>query len=151
MQCPDCGYMADDAAVFCPRCRFQFREAFGGPVFPEEEDVPGPTEPFFDLPERRMIEDDPVPADTGSNERKAAEAFTEKERRFLAASLLQTSVLVVLIGAGVTWTAIAEVPFVSVTAYGLSFGIAGILSLCAGLFAGVLFFLIARRQLGTFR
>jgi hypothetical protein len=141
MQCPACGYEADDAAIFCPHCRYQFRD------ISEEPYQAGNT--LIDLPERGVIADESVLEETSPEERQ--KGFTDKEIRQLEVQLLQPAVLVVLIIALVTYTLLSGVPFVPVTFAGQNFSATGVLCLASGLIAGVLFFLIARRSLVRFR
>jgi len=147
MQCPDCGHEADDASVFCPHCRHQFRGII-------EEELPYPADTFIDLPERgiitdeRVLEDD-LPPERGS---KAAEQrFSEKEIIQLEAGLLQSSLLVVLIVALVSYSFLSAVPFIPLTWDGISFSITGIVCLAAGLFSGLVFFFLARYVFRSFR
>jgi hypothetical protein len=136
MQCPDCGYEVDDTAVFCPRCRFPFRETSDTPV------VPGTS-----------IPDTPVhDAESGESLiEKTQQAFSDKELRMLEVQLLQPAILVVLVISLVMYTVISTVPFIPVTVAGLSFGVTGIICLALGLVAGMLFFILSRRSLEKLR
>jgi hypothetical protein len=141
MQCPDCGYEADEASIFCPQCRFQFRDII---------EVPAQTgDTFIDLPERGTIADDdifeePSPAGTQT-------AFTAKEIRQMEVQLIQPAILIVLIISLVVYSLIGSIPFIPVTIAGLDFGIAGIICLACGLFSGIVFFFLVRRSLVKFR
>jgi hypothetical protein len=141
MQCPGCGYEADEASIFCPQCRFQFRDVIEMPT------STGDT--FIDLPERGTIADDdifeePSPAGTQT-------AFTAKEIRQMEVQLMQPAILIVLLISLVTYSVIAAIPFVPVTIAGLDFGITGIICLACGLFSGTVFYIISRRSLVKFR
>jgi hypothetical protein len=141
MQCPDCGYEADEASVFCPQCRFQFRDIIEIPVSTRDT--------FIDLPERGTVTEDdifeePLPAGTQT-------AFTAKEVRQMEVQLMQPAFLIILIISLVTYSLIASIPFIPVTIAGLDFGITGIICLACGLFFGIVFFFIMRRSLQKFR
>jgi hypothetical protein len=142
MHCPDCGYDADDAAIFCPRCRFQFRDII------EEEPVHG-TGTIIDLPERGIIPDETVPEETEASGR--VQAFSEKERRQLELQLLQPSVVVVLVVALFSYTVLGSVPFVPLSVAGMSLGTAGIICLACGIVAGLLFHYLEKRSIRNFR
>lgn len=145
MQCPGCGYDADDAAVFCPQCRFRFRNAPDEPLFETEESEPeAPVETVMDLPERGFADDDSI-------SQEAEKAFTGKELRLLEVQLIQPAVLIVLVGSLVTYTVIMDIPFIPLTIGRLSFSLAGIVCLIAGLAAGITFFFLCRRSLRQFR
>lgn len=135
MQCPDCGYEVDNAAVFCPQCRFQFQETDDAP-FP---DTTIPDAPVYD---REMDE-------SIFEERQTA--FSDKELRMLEVQLMQPAVLVVLIVSLFTYSLIWMVPFIPITISGLSFGVTGIICLICGLFTAMVFFFLARRSLVKFR
>jgi hypothetical protein len=141
MRCPDCGYEADNAAVFCPQCRFRFRDIIEEP----ERD----SDTIIDLPERGIVADESVFEESHSGER--SHAFSDKELRQLEVQLLQPSVLVVLIIALFLYTVISTVPFIPVTFAGVDYGVAGIISLAGGLIMGIVFFLMSRRSLKKFR
>jgi hypothetical protein len=136
MQCPDCGYEADDAAVFCPQCRFQFREGTGGPAIA--------TDTVIGLPGRGVVVDESIFEDP-------QKGFSEKELRLLEVQLIQPAVLVVLLISLFSYTVISTVPFIPVTIAGLSLGMTGVICLACGLVAGTVFFVIARRSLVKFR
>jgi hypothetical protein len=136
MQCPDCGYEADDAAVFCPQCRFQFRESENEPAM----DAP----PIIDLPERGIVDDESI-------FEEPMRGLPAREFRLAEIQLIQPAVLVVLIISLVTYTVISAVPFIPITIAGLNFGVSGIVSLACGLVAGMIFFLLLRRSLARFR
>ncbi len=142
MQCPGCGYEADDAAVFCPQCRFQFRG------IAEEPAPPGDT--IIDLPERGIIADESVFEEALIPE-EGSKTFTEKELRQMQVQLIQPSVLVVLIIALFSYTILYTVPFIPLSIAGLSFGITGIICLACGVFAGMIFYFLSRRSLAKFR
>lgn len=144
MQCPGCGYEADDAAVFCPQCRFQFRSRDDEPAFREETGEPAPAETVIDLPERGVIDDETI-------FEEEQQGFSAKELRLLEVQLLQPAVLIVLVISLVMYTVVAGIPFIPLTIGGLSFGVTGIICLLVGLAAGSLFFATARRTLGRFR
>ena len=134
MQCPDCGYEVDNAAVFCPQCRFQFQET---------DDVlfPDTTIPDTTVNDREMDE-------SIFEERQTT--FSDKELRMLEVQLMQPAVLVVLVISLVTYTLIGTIPFIPLTVAGLNFGITGILCLACGILAGIFFFLFFRRSLVKF-
>ena len=106
MQCPDCGYEVDDNVVFCPRCRFQFRETDTTPA----AGIAGTDPPLHDA------EIDETFFEETQN------GFSDKEIRLLEVQLLQPSVLVVLIISLFTYSLVLTVPFIPVTIAGLSFG-----------------------------
>ena len=134
MQCPDCGYEVDNAAVFCPQCRFQFQET---------EDAPFPDTTIPDTPvhDREMDE---------SIFEESQKTFSDKELRMLEVQLMQPAVLVVLVISLVTYTLIGTIPFIPLTIAGLTFGITGILCLACGILAGMVFFFFSRRSLVKF-
>jgi len=136
MQCPDCGYEVNDTVLFCPRCRFRFRETSNKPVVP---DITIPDTPVHDA----VIDESIL--------NKTQKAFPDKELRMLEVQLLQPAILVVLVISLFVYTVISTVPFVPITVAGLSFGVTGILCLACGLGAGMIFFVIARRSLAKFR
>jgi hypothetical protein len=136
MQCPDCGYDVDNSAVFCPQCRFQFRDTSDRPV------IPGTT-----------IPDTPV-HDVGIDEsifEQTPQAFSDKELRQLEVQLLAPAVLIVLIISLFTYAVISTVPFIPITLAGLNFGVTGIVCLACGLVAGMVFYVIVRRGLKKFQ
>lgn len=135
MECPDCGYQADEAAVFCPNCRFRFRDST------DAGDEAGIMVP--DTPVQEEVFEDFV---AGIPRR-----FSEKDLRMLDVQLQQTAVLVVLIVSLFLYTLIGTIPFVPVTVAGVSLGVAGIICLAGGLIAGLLFFFLSRRSLAKFR
>jgi hypothetical protein len=136
MQCPDCGYEVDDTAVFCPQCRFRFREIDDTQAFPDTT-VP-------DIPVHE--------GETGESIfKQAPKAFSDKELMQLKVQLMAPTVLVVLIISLFTYTVISTVPFIPITLAGLSFGVTGIICLACGLLAGIVFFLLARLSLAKFR
>ena len=137
MQCPDCGYDADDAAIFCPQCRFRFRDIPEEPV--QEEDT------IIDPPERGIIADETILEETPPGKRPGA--FSDSELLQLEVQLLQPAALVVLIIALVTYTVLSAIPFAPVTIAGLNFSITGILCFTCGLIFGIVFFFVARRLL----
>jgi hypothetical protein len=136
MQCPDCGYVVDDTAAFCPQCRFQFRESDDTPVGPDTA-IPGITVHDAEFDESIFEE--------------KQKAFSGKELRLLEVQLMQPAVLVFLIISLFTYTVISTVPFVPITIAGLSFGVTGIVCLACGIVAGMVFFILARRSLAKFR
>jgi hypothetical protein len=136
MQCPDCGYEVDDSAVFCPQCRFQFREGADGLVTTGDM--------VRDVPEHGEIIDESI-----FEER--SRGFSVKELRQLKVQLVQTAVLVVLIISLFVYTVISTVPLIPLTIAGLNFSMTGILSLAGGLMAGTVFFVISQRSLKKFR
>ena len=97
MQCPDCAYEVNDTAIFCPRCRFQFRETDTPPV------VPGTTIP--DTPGHDAKSDESFFEET-------QKAFSGKELRMLEIQLLQPAILVVLVISLCMYTVISTVPFI---------------------------------------
>ena len=147
MQCPDCGYDADDAAVFCPQCRYQFRDII-------EEEPLYTADTLIDLPERGIITDERVLDEDlpPNHEIPAAEQrFSAKEIVQLDIQLLQPSMLVVLIVALVAYSVLSAVPFIPLTWDGISFSITGLVCLAAGLFSGLVFFLLVRHSLRSSR
>jgi hypothetical protein len=143
MRCPDCGYEADNAAIFCPQCRFQFRD-----IIDEEPAYTADT--MIDLPERGIVADESV-FEEQQHEGERLPQFSEKERRQLEVQLIQPSVLVVLVIALFTYTTLYMVPFVPVSIAGMSIGITGILALACGIVAGLVFYLLEKRFLRNFR
>lgn len=142
MRCPDCGYETDNAAVFCPQCRFRFRDII------EDADMGGGT--INDLPGRGIVADESIFEETRPEEERP-KIFTDKELRQLEVQLLQPSLLVVLIVALVSYTVLSAVPFVPLAIAGLEIGVTGILCLACGIGAGLVFFIITRRSLRKFR
>jgi hypothetical protein len=137
MQCPDCGYEADEASVFCPQCRFQFRDII-------EEPAPY-TDTIIDLPERGVIADENILDEV--QPAGLQRMFSDRELVQLQVQLITPAVLVVLILSLLTYTVISAVPFVPLTIAGLDFGITGIICLACGLFSGLVFFFLVRRWL----
>ncbi|MDD1683521.1 MAG: zinc-ribbon domain-containing protein [Methanoregula sp.] len=135
MQCPDCGYEVDDTAVFCPHCRFQFRDTDDRPV------VPGTP---VDTPVHDVRIDESIFEQT-------PQTFSDRELKQLEVQLLAPAVLIVLIISLFTYTVISTVPFIPITLAGLNFGVIGIICLVCGLVAGMVFFILARRSLRKFR
>ena len=135
MQCPDCGYEVVDTAVFCPRCRFQFRE---------NEDSPAVDTAIPETPARNVEIDE-------SFFEERPNPFSDKELRLLEVHLISPAVIVVLIISLFTYSLVMTVPFIPLTIAGLSFGITGMICLTCGLVAGILFFFFARRSLVKFR
>jgi hypothetical protein len=136
MQCPDCGYDVDDAAVFCPQCRFRFQET--------DDTAFVPATP---LPEGRVNNTE---TDESIFEEKQ-KAFSSKELRILDLQLIQPAILVVLVISLFVYTLISAIPFIPLTIAGLNFGVTGILSLACGILAGMIFFFFLRRSLQKFR
>jgi hypothetical protein len=134
MQCPGCGYNADDTAVFCPRCRFQFREFADAPAYPDT----------LAVIERETISDDSI-----FEERQ--KGFSNKELKMLEVQLVQSAILVALIFSLFIYTLIWTTPFIPVTYAGLSFGLTGPVCIACGLLAGLVFFFFTRRSLVRFR
>jgi hypothetical protein len=136
MQCPDCGYEVEDTAVFCPQCRFQFRDTDDRPV------VPGTTIPDTTVHYGKIDE---------SIFEQTPNAFSDKELTQLKVQLLAPTVLVVLIISLFTYTVISTIPFTPIIIAGLNFGVTGIVCLACGLVAGMVFYVITRRGLKKFR
>lgn len=136
MQCPDCGYEVDVSAVFCPQCRFQFRETDDTPVVPDKT--------FFDTTVHEGKTDESIFEQT-------PKAFSDKELRQLEVQLLAPTVLVVLIISLFTYTVISTIPFTPIIIAGLNFGVTGIVCLACGLVAGMVFSVITRMGLKKFR
>jgi hypothetical protein len=136
MQCPDCGYEADDDAVFCPQCRFQFRGGVDAPA--------GAGRTIIDLPERGMIADEDI-------YEAPPKRLSKKELRLLEVQLLQPAVLVVLIAGIFVYAVISGVPFIPVAIGGLEFGTAGIISFACGLLSGIVFYFFLKRSLVKFQ
>lgn len=135
-QCPNCGYVVDDASVFCPHCRFQFRTIGDTPFVPSAT-IPG-------SPAQDTV--------TGRGTFKTRKnAFSVKELKKLEVQLMQPAFLVVLILSLFTYTVISTVPFLPITVAGLDFGVWGIISLAAGLLGGIVFYFLTRRSLLKFR
>lgn len=134
MQCPDCGYEVDNAAVFCPQCRFQFQDIDDG-------SFPDTTIPDAPVHDREMDE---------SIFEESRKTFSDKELRMLEVQLMQPAVLVVLVISLVTYTLIGTIPFIPLTVAGLKFGITGILCLACGILAGMVFFFFSKRSLVKF-
>ena len=140
MRCPDCGYETDNAAVFCPQCRYRFRDTIEEPAY---------NDTIIDMPERGIVADESVFEESQPEER--LHAFSDKELRQLEVQLLQPSVLVVLIIALVSYTILSAVPFIPLTIARLDIGVTGIIALACGIVAGMVFFFITRRSLRKFR
>jgi hypothetical protein len=141
MQCPDCGYEVEDTAVFCPQCRFRFREAAEGPAVTADT--------VTDVPGSGVITDDSIFEETHSQETPTP--FTAKELKQLEIQLLQPAVLVVLIISVFVYSLVWTVPFIPVSIAGLDFSMTGVICLACGLFAGLVFFYISWRSLVKFR
>jgi hypothetical protein len=142
MRCPDCGYEADNASVFCPQCRYRFGDII------EDPDMGGDT--IIDLPERGIVADESVFEEPRPEEERS-KLFTDKELRQLEVQLLQPAVLVVLTIALVSYTVLSGIPFVPLSIAGLEFSVTGVLCLACGVVGGLVFFLITRRSLRKFR
>ena len=125
MQCPNCGYDADDEAFFCPQCRFQFRDSEG-------------TRPIILCQEDDLFEDKP-------------ETFSKKELKQLEIQLFQPALLLALLVSLGSYIIISPLPLVPVTLSGLNIPLAGPASLLTGLAAGILFFLLTRWSVQKFR
>lgn len=136
MQCPDCGYKVDDTAIFCPQCRFRFRDSADEPA------AAGDT--VMDVRERGVLSEDSIFEETLSG-------FSDKELMQLEVQLIAPTVLIVLIIPLFTYTVISTIPFTPITVAGLKFGVTGIICLACGLVAGMVFFVIVRRSLRKFR
>lgn len=136
MQCPDCGNEVDDTTVFCPHCRFQFRETEEAPFVPYTA-IP-------EMPARGQKAQERIVQETKKR-------FSVKELRKLEVQLMQPAFLVVLIISLFTYTVISTVPFIPITLAGLNFGVTGIISLVCGLLVGMVFFFVSRRSLSKFR
>ncbi|MDD1712523.1 MAG: hypothetical protein LUQ69_05075 [Methanoregulaceae archaeon] len=136
MQCPDCGYDVDDAAVFCPQCRFRFQETDDTAYIPET------AIPATSVHETEMDE---------SIFEERQKAFSKKELRILELQLMQPAVLVVLVISLFVYSLISAIPFISLNIAGLNFGVTGILCLTCGILAGMVFFFLSRRSLQKFR
>jgi hypothetical protein len=141
MQCPDCGYEADESSIFCPQCRFQFRDIIEEPVHAGDT--------MIDLPERGVIADERIPEETHAKE--IHKALTDRELLQLEVQLIQPAVLIVLIISLFMYTVISTIPFIPITLAGLNFGVPGIICLACGLFSGIVFLFVARRLLAGFR
>jgi hypothetical protein len=125
MQCPDCGYEVDDEVVFCPQCRYQFREAQDNNCMEIQTEDP-------------LFEDKPT-------------GFTEKELKGLEVQLLQPALfLVIVISAGL-YLLIVPLQMVTIQMSGLSIALGAGLSFLIGIAAGLLFFFLARKSLRKFR
>lgn len=136
MHCPDCGYEVDDTAVFCPQCRFQFRET---------DDTSGNDDtPFQDTPGHDVEIDESI-------FEQIPNALSGKELVQMEVQLTAPTLLVVLIISLFMFTVIATIPFTPLTVGGLKFGVTGIVCLLCGLMAGMVFFIICRRSLLRFR
>ncbi|OPX64546.1 hypothetical protein [Methanoregula sp. PtaB.Bin085] len=142
MRCPDCGYDADDASIFCPHCRFQFRDII-------EEEPPLVPDTFIDLPERGIIADERLIDEARPED--PDRVLTGKERRQLEVQLLQPSVLVVLIIALFSYSVLYTIPFVPLSIAGQNLGITGIICLACGLVAGLVFYYLEKRSIRNFR
>jgi hypothetical protein len=125
MQCPDCGYEVDDAVVFCPQCRYQFREAQESGCQEIQTEDP-------------LFEDKPT-------------GFSEKELRQLEVQLLQPALfLVVVVSAGL-YLLISPLQLFTIYLSGLSIALGAGLSFLIGIAAGLLFFFLARQSIRKFR
>ncbi len=121
MECPECGYDAEDAANFCPQCRHEFKE-------PDVE--------FESLPSATGTEE---PSSLATPE-KNPELFSRKELQHLRVHLLQPSMLMT---AGVAITGDVTVPQVrdvSFNALGQTYPAGGALCVIAGIVIGALFY-----------
>ncbi|HSA37834.1 MAG TPA: zinc ribbon domain-containing protein [Methanoregula sp.] len=135
MYCPNCGYKVDNEVVFCPQCRFQFREtdsvAPAGNIVSDESGY------------REFV-------DEGINEVRL-KGFSDKELRELKVQLLQPTFLIILIISLIIYSVISTVPLIPLSIAGLTFRVNGIVSLSCGLVGGMLFLIIAQRSLKKFR
>jgi len=136
MHCPSCGYEVEDTVVFCPQCRFQFRDGAGGQVTAGDT---GRDEPVYE----GIIDD--------SIFEEASRGFPKKELLRLEIQLMTPAILVVLLISLSVYTVIGAISFIPVTITGLNFGVTGIVCLACGLVAGILFFVRARSSLRKFR
>ena len=125
MQCPNCGYDADDEAFFCPQCRFQFRDSEGA-------------RPIILCQEDDLFEDKPG-------------TFSKKELKQLEIQLFQPALLLVLLVSLGTYIILSPLPLVPLTLSGLNIPLAGPVSFLTGLVVGILFFLLTRRSLKKYR
>jgi hypothetical protein len=125
MQCPDCGYEVDDAVVFCPRCRYQFREV-------------------QDSGCQEIQMEDPLFEDEITG-------FSKKELRKLEVQLLQPALfLVVVVSAGL-YLLVSPLQLFTLQLSGLSIAVGAGLSFLIGIAAGLLFFFLACKSLRKFR
>ena len=125
MQCPDCGYEVDDAVVFCPRCRFQFREA---------QDSDG----------LAIQAEDPLFEATPTG-------FSGKELRQLEVQLLTPALFLTLVISAGLYLLISPLQMFTLQLFGMSIALGASLSFLIGIAAGLLFFFLARRSLRKFR
>jgi hypothetical protein len=126
----------EDTAVFCPQCRYQFRDGAGEPAAAggTGKDEPG----YEDIADNSIYEEAP-------------RGFPDKELMQLEVQLITPAILVVLLVSLVTYTVVAAIPFIPITIAWMSFGVTGIICLACGLVAGILFFIIARSSLRKLR
>ncbi len=139
MQCPYCGYEVDDDAVFCPQCRFQFRE-----VAEEQGDA---RDRFIKISKRGVTIDESLFEET----KKTRKGFSEKELRELRVQLITPAVLVILMVSLFVYTVISSISLPLVTVAGFTFGLTGIICLSCGLLAGIIFFAVTQWSLRNFR
>jgi len=125
MHCPDCGYEADDRALFCPQCRHHFIE----------NDEPAPGEILAGDP---LFEEEPT-------------GFSPKELRHLEVELLQPSLFLALIVSAGLFFLVAQLQSLSISMAGLSIAPGAGIALLTGLAAGLLFYYSARHSLRKFR
>jgi hypothetical protein len=124
MHCPDCGYEADDRAVFCPQCRHHF-----------ESGEPGPEEILAGDP---LFEEEPT-------------GFSAKELRHLEIELLQPSLFLALVVAACLYFLVPPLQLITFSMAGMSIAPGAGIALIVGLCAGLIFYFAERHTLKKFR
>jgi hypothetical protein len=130
MQCPDCSSEVDDAVVFCPHCRYQFKEM------------------------EETGNDQPFPARTPGSKRPAIEkpeTFTKKEIKQLEIHLLQPALVLVLTVSLFLYIVTPDMSVFQIMLSGQKLELRGAMCLFVGLLAGIIFFLLYRRGVRKFR
>ena len=120
MQCPFCGSegIAEDV-VFCPHCRYQFRQPEPGPVSVAHEET-FPAEPGNRSPER--------------------ETFAPGEVRLLEVMVLQPAVLLMIFIATALYLTIGQIPGLVMNVSGAEVRYGGVLCFIAGAFVAWVFY-----------
>jgi|WetSurMetagenome_2_1015567.scaffolds.fasta_scaffold16377_2 hypothetical protein len=180
MHCPDCGYEADDLAVFCPQCRHHFPEN----VKSDPREIPAGDLLFegeaagFSAKKIRMhcsacghdvddlavfcpycghhflesMEPDPREILAGDllYEGEAA-GFSGKELRHLEIELLQPSLFIALVVAAGLYFFVPPLQLITFSMAGLGIAPGAGIALVIGLVAGLIFYYMFRHSLRKFR
>jgi hypothetical protein len=128
MQCPACGYegIAEDV-VFCPHCRYQFREVGEDIYF---EDLPSPAYPARH--ECAMTD----------------QKLSKKEIQLAKIQLLQPVVILILVIAGALYLSSPRVGQLSIMVSTLEIFYGSILCLVTGAVIAGIFYLVVAHRIG---